>query len=305
MGSLLTRHRPQSFNQVVGQDMAVRALQRALEAGASHAYLLTGPSGTGKTTLARLAAGVLEAGFDLREIDAASDTGIEEMRAVTESLVYRPMQGQHTVIIVDEAHFLTKQAKGSLLKSLEEPPPWVYWFLCTTDASRIPANIRTRCVSVELQPVRQSVLVDWLETINFDDKLGVPGEIVNLCAKNADGSPRQALANLGVCLATKTREEAAALMRVSADETQAVELARALVKGVSWPMLVSLIEGLKGTPPETVRRIVQAYVAKLMSTTKRPQSALAILEVFERPFYDDSTLAPLYLACGRLAFGSE
>ena len=303
MVSLLTRHRPQTFKDVIGQDAAVRALQRALEADASHAYLLTGPSGTGKTTLARLAATALGAGgLDIREIDAASDTGIDDMRAVTEGIMYRPMGGTATVIIVDEAHGLTKQAKGSLLKSLEEPPAWVYWFLCTTDPTRIPTNIRTRCISIELQPVRQSVLTEWLDKIDKADNLGVSQPITSLCVKTALGSPRQALANLGLCLAAKDREEAASLLKTAEDESQAVELARALIKGSSWPVLVNVIMGLKDTPPETVRRVVQAYVAKVLTSGKNPGQGLAILEAFEKPFYDEHTLAPLFLACGRLVF---
>ncbi len=131
MEPLHLKYRPKDFDEVVGQDAVVKSLQQAVKNNAGHTFLFTGLSGVGKTTLARITAATVGCvSSNLIEIDAATHTGVDDMRDVTFSLKYKPIGvGSVKVIIVDECHMLSKSAWNSLLKVLEEPPAWVYWML--------------------------------------------------------------------------------------------------------------------------------------------------------------------------------
>jgi DNA polymerase III gamma/tau subunit len=303
--ALITKYRPTKFSEVIGQDIVVKSFEHVLKVDAAPAFLFSGPSGVGKTTLARLGAqalGCLPGSADLIEVDGATNTGIEAMRELMDGLIYRPLgDGAVKAVIVDEAQALSKQAITSLLKILEEPPSWVYWFLCTTEPTKIPKAIETRCLRYNLNPVHTSDLTDLLEST--DEAKKVPGEIIKLCAREAHGSPRQALANLGVCMMAKDRQEAAELLRSAADVPQAFELAQLLVRGTGWVPVCDLLDGLKDTSPESVRHVIRAYVTKVVlnaKSDKETMRALAILEQFASPFHPNDGLAPLVLACGKL-----
>lgn len=311
--SLLTKYRPQTFSDVIGQEKVVKSLKAALTKSVSHAYLFIGPSGCGKTTLARLAAKDLGCvAYDLTEVDAATFTGIDDMRNVTSTLGYKPMQeGGGKGIILDECHSLSKQAWTSLLKSLEEPSAWVYWFLCTTEAGKVPENIKTRCLRYELKPVAISVIGDFLEEILEQEKVNLgkeQGGIIDICAKQAHGSPRQALSNLAVCLSVRTREEAAELLLSAEGAPAAIDFVRALYKGASWGQLQGLLGGLTEMNAEGIRQIVRAYGTKIVLGAKSPDAAgkaLEILDAFSEPCYGSDGITPILLSCAKLTLGSE
>jgi DNA polymerase III gamma/tau subunit len=212
---------------------------------------------------------------DLQEEDAATQTGIENIRGILEGLRYRPL-GENAVkaVIIDEVHQLSKSAMTALLKSLEDPPSWVYWFLCTTEASKIPVAVKTRCLTYQLKEVRFDDLMYLLEGI--PESKDVDDKVLELCAREAGGSPRQALSNLGVCLKAENVAEAADLLRAAEASVEAFELARALMKGTNWKGMCALLEKLKETNPESVRHVVRAYMTKVaMGANERDaQSAL-------------------------------
>lgn len=302
--SLITKYRPQKFQDVVGQAAVVRSLQDVLKRGSSKTFLFTGQSGVGKTTLARIVA--RESGCrpeDLMEIDVANQTGIEDMRNVVETLRYKPLgAGAMKALICNEAQMLSKQAWNSLLMELEEPRPWVLWILCTTELNRIPKAIHTRCTTYDLKPVSEDDLADLLDLVAKKEKLGVEDDVLVLCAREAEGSPRQALVNLAACAAAASLDEAKELLRSALESEEAVNLARILVKGATWSQAQQIIAGLQEVNPETVRHVVRAYVSKMILGTKSKDVAgrgLEILDAFSEPFNSSDGISPLLLATAR------
>src|SRR5512135_68908 len=194
---LARKWRPRTFGELVGQEHVVTALTNALTRGRlHHAYLLTGTRGVGKTTIARILAkslncetGVtatpcgecaacrdIDAGrfVDLLELDAASNTGIDNMRDILDNARYAPTVGRYKVYLIDEVHMLSKAAFNSMLKTLEEPPEHVKFVLATTDPQKIPVTVLSRCLQFNLKPLSPTLIAARLahilgeETIAFE-----------------------------------------------------------------------------------------------------------------------------------------
>jgi len=221
---LARKWRPQVFAAVVGQDPVTRTLQNALASGrVAHAYLFTGPRGVGKTTTARLLAKALSctkrsgseacgacpscedfvsgAPMDVMEIDAASNTGVDDIRTLRENVKYAPARGRFKIYIVDEVHMLSGPAFNAFLKTLEEPPPHVVFVLATTDPRKIPATVLSRCQRFDFRPIPPELLTATLTEILT--KEGVPFEpgALPLLVRAAEGSLRDALSLLDTAIA--------------------------------------------------------------------------------------------------------
>lgn len=296
------KYRPQEFDQVTGHAAAVKAFKRSLKD--SQAFMLTGPAGTGKTTLARLGAKHLGIEpHEVLEIDAATNSGIDHMRVLQNIIRYRPLGGTRRAVIIDEAHGLSKQAWDSLLKVVEEPPEHLIWFLCTTNASKIPATIKSRCTPIPLQAIAPDQLADLLDEIAEIEKIDLPDGVASICIKEANGSARQLLVNLATVRGVKNREAAAKLLRSSVESDPVIALCRGLLQGIAFNKAVRLVADCEGQTPEGIRRVVNSYMSAVMKGTRSDRDAgrlLDIMDAFERPFYDDDSMAPLYLAIGRV-----
>src|SRR3970282_1478008 len=192
---LYRQWRPQSWEQVVGQDHVVQTLRNAVKAERlAHAYLFAGPRGTGKTTTARLLAKALNClaeapterpcnacahcqslndgrFLDLIEIDAASNTSVEDVRDLRDKINFRPNQGRCKVYLIDEVHMLSTAAFNALLKTLEEPPPHAVFILATTEVHKIPATVLSRCQRHEFRRIPVNDIVLFLERIAGEEKI--------------------------------------------------------------------------------------------------------------------------------------
>ena len=214
--ALARKWRPRAFADLKGQEHAVRALSNALTQGRlHHAYLLTGTRGVGKTTLARILAKCLncetgvtatpcgacpsctqiDAGrfVDLLELDAASNTGVDNMREVLDNAQYAPTVGRYKVYIIDEVHMLSKPAFNSMLKTLEEPPAHVKFILATTDPQKIPVTVLSRCLQFNLKPMPPALVAQHLGEVLAQEHVASEPAALNLLARAAAGSMRDAL----------------------------------------------------------------------------------------------------------------
>lgn len=221
---LARKWRPKTFSDLVGQEHVVKALQNALDEGRlHHAYLLTGTRGVGKTTIARILAkslncenaqhgepcGVCEsctqidAGryVDLLEIDAASNTGIDNIREVLENAQYAPTAGKYKVYIIDEVHMLSKSAFNAMLKTLEEPPEHVKFILATTDPHKVPVTVLSRCLQFVLRNMTAQQVADHLAHVLDSEKIAYAPPALQLLGRAAAGSMRDALSLLDQAIA--------------------------------------------------------------------------------------------------------
>lgn len=214
--ALARRWRPRAFADLKGQEHVVRALSNALTQGRlHHAYLLTGTRGVGKTTLARILAKCLncetgvtatpcgacpactqiDAGrfVDLLELDAASNTGVDNMREVLDNAQYAPTAGRYKIYIIDEVHMLSKSAFNSMLKTLEEPPAHVQFVLATTDPQKIPVTVLSRCLQFNLKPMPPALVAEHLGEVLAQERIEAESAALGLLARAAAGSMRDAL----------------------------------------------------------------------------------------------------------------
>ncbi len=218
------KYRPQSFSDVVNQEHVKTTLENALAGNRiAHGYIFSGPRGTGKTTIARILARCLNCvqgptsqpdgtcsscleiaagnAVDVIEIDAASNRGINEMRELRENVRYRPARDRYKVFIIDEAHQITSEAFNALLKTIEEPPEWVVFVLCTTEPHKIPATIASRCQHFTFRSVEFDELIKRIQWICQQEGIEADPEALAVLAQAGEGSVRDSLSALDQAIA--------------------------------------------------------------------------------------------------------
>jgi len=192
--ALYRKYRPQKFSEVFGQDNIVQVLKSSIElSNIAHAYIFSGSRGTGKTSVARIFAKEIGTSInDISEIDAASNTGVDDIRALNESVNTLPFESKYKVYILDEAHMLSKNAWNALLKTIEEPPKHVIFIFATTEASKIPETIISRCQTFSFKKPTQKVLKDTVTAIAKKEGFKLEPASADLIGLLGDGSFRDA-----------------------------------------------------------------------------------------------------------------
>ena len=222
---LARKWRPKDFNDIVGQDYITQTLRNSVSSGkTAHAFIFSGPRGVGKTSTARIVAKALnckngptpepcsECAFcteisegkslDVIEIDAASHTGVNDVREIIENIKYLPTSGKNKIYIIDEAHMLSQSAFNALLKTLEEPPPHVLFILATTEVHKIPVTILSRCQRYDFKKVTVEKIREQLEAITTKEGIEIEDETLYLISQEADGSLRDSLSLMDQLIAT-------------------------------------------------------------------------------------------------------
>ncbi|MBW8311012.1 MAG: DNA polymerase III subunit gamma/tau [Rhizobium sp.] len=272
---LARKWRPRRFAELVGQEHVVRALSNALESGkVHHAFLFTGTRGVGKTTIARIFAKSLnceqgtsaepcgqcaacvdiDAGryVDLLEIDAASNTGVDDVRELIDNAQYMPARGRTKVYLIDEVHMLSKSAFNALLKTLEEPPGHVKFLLATTDPQKLPVTVLSRCLQFNLRRLEQGQIAGQMQRILAAEQIPAEPGAIELLARAADGSLRDGLSLLDQAIAYtggQLDEAAVNAMLGTVDRSQVGSLLEALAAG-DGAALMARVEALAAFSPD-------------------------------------------------------
>ncbi|OGB01316.1 MAG: DNA polymerase III, subunit gamma and tau [Burkholderiales bacterium RIFCSPHIGHO2_12_FULL_61_11] len=259
---LARKYRPRNFSEMVGQSHVVQALGNALSSGRlHHAYLFTGTRGVGKTTVSRILAkslnctgpggqggitaepcGVCQACIDIdsgrfvdyTELDAASNRGVDEVQALLEQAVYKPVVGRFKVFMIDEVHMLTNTAFNAILKTLEEPPDYLKFVLATTDPQKVPATVLSRCLQFNLRPMAPETILEHLVQVLHAENVSAEPQALRLLSRAARGSMRDALSltDQAISFGSGCLEEASVrTMLGSVDRSYVFRLLDALARG--------------------------------------------------------------------------
>ena len=341
--SLYRRYRPQRFSEVKGQDHVTRALRNAARDGrVAHAYLFSGPRGTGKTSTARILAKVLNcanrrdgepcgtcdscvqvalgASFDVHELDAASNNGVEAMRdLVARAALGTP--GRWKVYIVDEVHMLSTAASNALLKTLEEPPGHVVFVLATTDPQRVIPTIRSRTQHFEFRLLSGTALADLVRHVQDDAGLDLPAEAVDLAVRRGNGSARDALSVLDQISAAGAVDDGVAVLDELVEALTERDAGRALVAvaeacAAGWdvqrlatriqsvrplPQIDSATQakGRTGNDPAATRLLDQTDAA-ITADLNTPQILAVLQDALREPEITDEGRRVVVAACDAL-----
>ena len=272
---LARKWRPKNFAQLAGQTHVVQALGNSLAQNRlHHAYLFTGTRGVGKTTIARIfakslncesgitatpcgvcsACTAIDAGrfVDLIELDAASNTQVDNMRELLEGALYAPTSGRFKVYIIDEVHMLTKHSFNAMLKTLEEPPAHVKFILATTDPQKIPVTVLSRCLQFNLKQLPPALILEHLQFVLGEEKISYENGALNLISRAAQGSMRDALSLL---------DQAIAYSLGKVDEA----IVRTMLGAIDQGYLFDLLGALRGNDGVEMLRIADDMSLRSMA----------------------------------------
>jgi DNA polymerase-3 subunit gamma/tau len=322
---LARKWRPRTFSELVGQEHVVRALGNALQTGRlHHAYLFTGTRGVGKTTIARILAKCLncEAGLsatpcgvcttcrdidsgrfpDMLEVDAATNTKVEEMRELLDNAQYMPVSGRFKVYIIDEVHMLSRSAFNSMLKTLEEPPEHVKFILATTDPQKVPVTVLSRCLQFNLRQMPSDLITSRLQHILEQERIPCEPAALPLIARAAQGSMRDSLSLLDQAIAYGSGQVRLAEVRDmlgSIEQDYLLEILRAL-SVEDGGALMQVAQGM-AERSLSFEQALQDLAARLhdlalLRALPGQREALGIEEALEplAPCWDAQTLQLLY-----------
>ena len=284
MAELYVKHRPQTCDEILGNDLAIKSLRSEIAAG-HHVFLLTGPSGCGKTTLARAVAKELGGNeLSIHEINSSENRGIDTVREIMEEIRYAPLDG-NSVYILDEIHQQTTASQNAMLKMLEECPSHCYFFLATTNPEKLIEAVKTRCSKVQVKPLDEQTMFGLLRRVAHKEGVQISVDILQKIAAISDGSSRKGLKILGQVLYLSSDEERAEYIAKNtfSDENQdIIELCRALISKKGWDAYADCLEKAKDDVkenPESVKFLIMSYARSVLKKGLNINAA-AMLKAF-------------------------
>lgn len=307
----ITKYRPINLDEIIGHKNIVLSLRELFKdkLNLPHGYIFSGNSGTGKSTFSRIIAREIGCNdYNITEVDAGVYSGVDSIRELLNSLQYSGL-GSNPIkfIIIDECQKLSSSSFDALLKTLEEPPPHVYFCFCTTDDNKIPKTIKNRCHIYNLKPIDTKEIYTLLILVKDNENLKLPYDCLELIAEKCEGVPRQALSYLSQCRGCTNKKEVAELIESVVENNEVVELCRAIMNKSHWSSIALIIKNLKEQKlqPESVRiNIVNWFNACALNSNdaKNAVKFLTILNNFIKPIYENTGWATLTVACGGAIF---
>jgi DNA polymerase-3 subunit gamma/tau len=290
---LARKYRPNNLDGLIGQEAMVRTLKNAIANNRlAHAFLLTGIRGVGKTSTARILARTLnaipddqtlEGHIDIVEMDAASHTGVDDVREIIESARYKPVSAPYKIFIIDEVHMLSKSAFNALLKTLEEPPAHVKFIFATTEIRKVPVTILSRCQRFDLRRIDAAMIAEHLKTVAGLEKIKIDDGAVSLIANAAEGSMRDSLSLLDQAIAFSQGEVTRAQVQEMlgfADRSQIIELFELVITGNIIDAL-TLFENICHTSSEPITVIQNLLEIAHLATRLKLDAKLKPADIAE------------------------
>lgn len=280
---LYRKYRPTTFDDVVGQDIAIKTIKKELENG-THVFLFTGNAGCGKTTLARIVGREVDVGeLSLWEINSADNRGIDTAREIQEKMKFNPADGSAMMWILDEVHMMTSAAQNALLKALEEVPESVYFCLCTTDPQKLIEPLKSRCSIINVKPLNHDDMLFLLKRTSRSEGIKVGNDVYDKIISLANGGSRKALKLLAKVLYLENDDERLDALEMGDYEGNAetIELCRVLAnpknnRASAFQMLAKV----DMSDCEKVRQAIMGYMNVIILKGNASPRVIACMQAF-------------------------
>lgn len=288
---LYKRVRPKTVEGLVGNPGAKALLKKyaADPTRIPHAIVLTGESGTGKTTVARIIAGLLGCHpTEFVEMNSSQFNGVDTSRDLIRKMMYKPRNGKVRVYLLDESHRMSAEAQDALLKPLEDTPAHVYFMIATTEPGKLKKAILTRSTQIDMRPLTPETIFKFLlQPIVAKQKIETTDKVLELIARDCNGSARTALVCLESCIGLEPKEQISVVKARARAEDEAVNLCQMLLYKKPWGEIREALKSVKGEP-ESIRRGVLGYMTAvaLNADGKKVMQAYDIICCFQKNYYD-------------------